>query len=499
MRGSVFYTLAIAFCLGIFGRSLFNIDNAYAYALLVLAGALFVWCRRMGSRTFLLALTFLSIALGILRYDVATWDDRVGVFDMVVGDAVTLEGVVSREPDARANTTHLYVEVTELDGRAVDELVLVYASRFPEFEYGDRIRAVGELGRPEVFATDLGRTFDYPGYLSARGVTYTLAFADVEQIGEGEGVVALGALLSLKHAFMDRLEAVLPEPQAGLAEGLVLGVKRALGEDLEDAFRATGIIHIVVLSGYNVTIVAEAIMRLLAYFCGPRTRTIFGIVAIAAFALIAGLSATVLRASLMACLILAARATGRIYDVTRGLVVAGIVMLIANPKLLVFDPGFQLSFVATLGLILLAPLIEAKLALVPTRFQVREFVTATVATQIFVLPLLLYSIGELSLVAVLVNALVLPVVPPAMLLIFLAGAMGLASAALALPFAFLAHLLLSYMIWIVEWFAALPFASVPVSSFPFWVVVVSYALLALFMYRAYAGTENTLGASAPRV
>jgi competence protein ComEC len=282
---------------------------------------------------------------------------------------------------------------------------------------------------------------------------------------------------------MRSVEALIPEPAAGLAHGLVLGVKRALGDELERSFRIAGIIHIVVLSGYNITIVVEATMRLLSYFFRPRTRVVFGALAIVAFALIAGLSSTVIRASFMAVLVLVARATGRTYDVLRALVFAGLVMLLVNPKLLVYDPGFQLSFLATLGLILLAPLIEERLSLVPTRFQIREFITATVATQIFVLPLLLYSIGEFSLVAVLVNVLVLPVVPFAMLFVFLSGMLGFVSSLIALPFAYIAYLLLGYIIAMAEWFAALPFAALIVPTFPFWITIIAYAVMAYAMYR----------------
>ena len=165
----------------------------------------------------------------------------------------------------------------------------------------------------------------------------------------------LAILFIFKQKFIKALEAVIPEPQAGLGEGLLLGVNEALGDELKTAFRKTGIIHIVVLSGYNVMIVAEAIMRLLAFWFTPWIRLLIGLIAIGGFAFLVGLGPTVVRASLMAALILVARATGRHYAVLRSLMFAGLVMLIFNPHLLVFDPGFQLSFLATLALIWLAP------------------------------------------------------------------------------------------------------------------------------------------------
>ncbi len=483
MRAAVLYALTIGFASGIFFRSLFDIASGSAA---IAAGSLCLFALALRVRTgrwsrvgVVLIFVALAGALGVVRYDVAVRHERTALAEMHLGEEVVIEGVVDREVDARARTAQLSVRVEALNGESVDTRVLVVTERFPEFFYGDRVRVRGSLERPEAFETDLGRTFNYPGYLAARGIRYVMPFAGVERVGAAEGNAVLSTLLATKGAFMRALESVLPEPYAGLGEGLLLGVKRALGADLEEVFRVTGIIHIVVLSGYNVTIVAEAIMRVLARFFRVRTRVIFGIAAIAAFALTAGLSATVLRASLMAVLVLAARATGRIYDVMRALMLAGTAMLLVNPMLLVFDPGFQLSFLATVGLIVLAPLIEAHLSWVPTRLQIREFLTATIATQLFVLPLLLYSIGQFSLVSVVVNVLVLPAVPAAMLMTFLTGVIGLASTTLALPVGFGAYLFLRYIIEVAEWFAGIPYAAFVVPAFPFWVVIVAYALFAL--------------------
>ncbi len=483
------YIIALAFSTGIFIRTFVIIPEFFVYGLVLVGGVLMVvWLRKgkgreTSSRALFLSLTLITLAFGILRYDISTRNDFNPRVEQYLDEEIVLEGVIIREVDERENTSQLTVRADVLDGASSEVRVLVLTERFPEFRYGDRIRVVGTLEHPDSFETDLDRTFDYAGYLSARGIAYIMPFATVERIGQGNGNPVMAALLSVKYAFMENIEISIPEPYAGLAHGLVLGVKRALGEDLERAFRTAGIIHIVVLSGYNITIVVEATMRLLSYFFRPRTRVIFGALAIVAFALIAGFSSTVIRASFMAVLVLVARATGRTYEVLRALMLAGLVMLIINPKLLVFDPGFQLSFLATLGLILLAPLIEERLSLVPTRFQIREFITATVATQIFVLPLLLYSIGEFSLVAVLVNVLVLPVVPFAMLLIFLSGMIGFVSTTLAVPFAYFAYLLLGYIIAMAEWFASLPFAALIVPAFPFWITIIAYAVMAYAMYR----------------
>jgi competence protein ComEC len=166
----------------------------------------------------------------------------------------------------------------------------------------------------------------------------------------------------------------------------------------------------------------------------------------------------------------------------RALLIAGVAMLLINPYLLVYDPGFQLSFLATLGLIVLAPFIESKLHLVPTTFQAREFLTATVTTQLFVLPLLLFQIGAFSVVSVIVNVLVLPMVPVAMFFTFVAGVGGMLVTELGILLGFVAHLSLSYIILIAKLFSGLPFAAVTVPSFPLWVMAVAYGGMAYVIF-----------------
>jgi len=477
MGGFLFYTGATSFGIGIFLRSLFELSSEVVTVSLVVSFAFAALWSRARSTLFLAgSISLLLLSLGMLRVDVTMWQEPS--LTALENQEVTLEGVVLREPDVRESNQHLYVRDS-----ASDELVLVTTDKFLNVSYGDAVRVSGTLEVPEAFETDLGRTFNYPGYLRARGVSHMVSFADVEVMGHGEGNPVRSSLFTLKHWFMGELETLVPEPAAGLGEGLLLGVKRALGENLDTVFRRAGIIHIVVLSGYNVMIVAEAIMRLLSFAFMPRVRLIIGVVAISAFAIMVGLGATVVRASIMAVFVLIARATGRTTAILRTLTLAGIVMLLINPYLLAFDPGFQLSFLATLGLILVAPHIERALHMVQTKYQVREFVVATIATQIMVLPLLLYLMGQLSVVAVVVNVLVLPVVPFAMGLTFAAGMVGAVTPALGAAVGLFATLLLNYIVYVATFFAALPFAAFAVPAFPFVLVVLLYVLLGYSLWR----------------
>lgn len=469
-----FYLSIAAFMGGVLCHSFFEVSLSVILWLAMLAFVVAL-VGRGKSRFLLVSLGAFCFSLGLLRTEWASWDTINPYLESQVERQLSLEGVIKREPEDRENSTRLYVKTDH-------GLILVMTPLGGGWRYGDSVIVNGTLKKPEEFETDLGRVFNYPGYLLAQGISYQISFAEVEK-REDSGSIDLAVLYDIKHYFMLNLERLIPEPQVGLGEGLILGVKKALGEDLEQTFRQTGIIHIVVLSGYNVMIVVTFILFILGSIFGRKLSTVFGIIGIILFALLVGLGATVIRASLMASLLLVMGFTGRIYLALRGLFLAGFLMVIWNPYSLAFDIGFQLSFLATLGLILISPYLSKQLTLVPSFIGMREFLVATLATQLFVLPLLLYQIGEFSVVAVIVNVIVLPMVPVAMMLTFLTGLIGFASTTLALPFAYAAHLSLSYIIVVAEWFGALPFASFTVPVFSIWFVPLGYAAIAVLVWQ----------------
>jgi competence protein ComEC len=199
---------------------------------------------------------------------------------------------------------------------------------------------------------------------------------------------------------------------------------------------------------------------------------------------------TVVRASIMAVIGMLAVHLARPHVVLRALALAGFVMVLWNPFVLAFDPGFQLSFVATLGLVLGAPIVQRFIPFVPDAFQLREIVAATCATQLAVLPLLIYQVGMVSVVAPVVNMLVLPLIPFTMLFGFLAGIAGMVSTFVATPLASIAYALLSYVFLVVEVFAKLPFSSVELPPVHWLAVSVMYVCMAFGVWRMQKTTTS---------
>ena len=477
------YIFIVAFGLGVLWRSFFDLGFYFSLFVLLLAAILLgIAALSRHNKSIIVSVILLGAGLGVLRFDVADLNKGNALLDAQIDTHIEATGVVIDEPDIRERNTKLTVLLEDVNGEVVNDKVLIHGATHPQFKYGDRISINGELLKPSGFVADDGDYFAYDKFLGKDDIYYQMVFPDMKFLSSGHGSFIRRNLFALKNTFLESVEKVVPDPQASLLGGLVVGAKQSLGEELQDDFRATGIIHIVVLSGYNVTIVADALMKTFSFL--PRAFGLsLGAGSIVLFALMTGASATIVRASIMAILVILAKHTGRTYAITRALFLAGFVMIIHNPKILVFDSSFQLSFMATLGLIYLAPKIERYFKLVPSKFQFREFAIATVSTQIFVLPLLLYKMGELSLVALPVNLLVLVVVPITMLFGFLAGVVGLLSTDLSLPFAFISYGLLTYQLTVVDFFARPPFASVQIDNFPLMAVLIMYTFYAFLIWK----------------
>ena len=484
MGTKILYAVVAGFILGVFVRSLFPLGLAFAgFAVLIAVAflALFLSDRSKARSAAVVALALFAFAGGIARTHVAVETGDPGLTSQL-GTEVVIEGVVFAEPDVREASVRLSVRADTVFAKGatttVHAGVLVVAPAHVDISYGDRIRAEGTLELPETFDTGLGRQFDYPLFLAKDGITYELSFAKVARIGTNEGKPTKTSTIWLKQTFLEGLQRALAEPQSGLAGGITVGDKRGLGDELSGTFRAVGLTHIIVLSGYNIMIVIYGISRVFAWLSVRRSIQFGASIFVAVFfALMTGFASASVRAAAMATIAVAGSATGRMYLAGRALVVVAAAMVVWNPLVLVYDPGFQLSILATAGLIVFTPLIAPRLTFITAKFALREIAATTIATQLTVLPLLLYQNGQLPVYSLFANLLVLAAVPWAMLLSLFAALAGMALGPFSVVIAFPAYALLSYMIGIAQLFAALPFAGLSIPAFSAWWLVPVYALL----------------------
>jgi competence protein ComEC len=480
MAARLFWAVVSGFLVGVFVRSVAQVGLSTATFLALLAAAsLALSYIERGKRDALIviAVGLLCAGIGTVRMQLAVQEGDT-TLNAYINKTVTLQGVVRDEPDARETSTLVHVAVSALvasSTRPVHAGVLALLPAHALVRYGDEVRVSGTLRLPEAFDTGSGRTFDFPLYLAAQGIEYEVPRANIDVQGNN-GNPFFAAAYSIKESYVAGIRAVLPEPQAGLAAGITVGDKRSIGPELSTAFQRDSLIHMVVLSGYNITVVLNAVAWLMQRL--PRTARFGGAIGVVLFFItISGGASSAVRSGLMALIAVFARATHRIYLGERVLGVVALGMVLWNPFTLVFDPSFQLSALATLGLILFTPIFSVWFSRVPERFGLREILASTCATQLTVLPLLLYQNGLFSLVALPANLLALAPVPFAMFFSFIAALSGMVLGHLGVILALPAYALLSYIIAVAQLLSSLPFAAVSVPAFSAWWLAAAYLCL----------------------
>ncbi|MEI6660273.1 MAG: ComEC/Rec2 family competence protein [bacterium] len=404
-------------------------------------------------------------------------------YTSAVGKMVSVEGQVVSAPDTRLNNTRFTIRPTDQDSNI---LAVVLNNNLKEnISYGDKVKVMGLLDTPKNFTTSSGKEFNYERYLANQDIYFIVSNADISVLSTNGGLFFVRNLYRLRNAFMDNIGRSLYPPESDLADGLVLGARGGFDSSMRDKFIATGTIHIVALSGYNVTIVAKGVMSVLGLFLSQTLSISFGILVIILFIIMSGSSSTAIRAGIMAIIALTGQMTGRTYSAGRALVIAGLLMVAWDPRVLT-DISFQLSFIATFGVLYITPKVIHWVRFIPYRFGLRELVATTLGATISVLPILLYSTGILSLVSLPANILILPLMPFTMLMIFITGMFGFISITLALPFAFITHLILHYMLYVISFFASLSFASVTIQSFPLTLTIIFYILMLRWVFKKKA-------------
>jgi competence protein ComEC len=492
MRDRVFYTICFGFLFGVLLCS-FVFVNLYfilLLSLISLALVLFFTLISKNNWGIIFSVFILAFSFGIFRFhtvDVPPPD----FFESKVGQKVSFSGEIVDEPSIKENSQQLTVLLNDrgrtsgsLDVRPFTTEILISTGLDIDYKYGDEINFSGTLKKPENFITDQGKEFDYINYLRKDGVFYVMNYPKIDIVSRGNGNFVQSILFSAKEKFLDKMNSAIVAPENLLMGGLILGEKANFDQSFRQSFINTGTIHIVALSGYNVTIVAEWIMKLFAKvpYATKNFGIGLGILAIILFIIMTGGSSTAIRAGIMATLALVARATGRNYDVARALVLACVFMVLLNPLILAYDVSFQLSMLATIAVIFLAPRIEKYFLWVPDYFELRDIISVTCAAYIFVFPFILYEMGNFSLVALPTNVLILPFIPFTMMLGFITGFVGLIWYILAVPIGYISYLFLHYELGVISFFSNLPFSNFSFPDFPLLFTTLIYVY---FVYRLF--------------
>ena len=427
-----------------------------------------------GGAVRLLALASVALLLGGVRVAASAGPGEADPLASYAGDAI-LTGRIVEAPLARGSRIEAVVEVDGI-GRPGDPSIarpdqphprVLLRVSYLRATYGDRIETSGRLSRPR----------SRPGFpheqILARQRIFWVVDAGGARVLDRAEVSLTGVLGELRGQFEANTRALLPEPHASLVAGIVFGARVGLPPDLKADMAATGTSHLTAVSGANVAMVAGAALVLARGAVDAAPASALAIVAVWLYTILVGAPPSAQRAATMATFALLAVGLGRQPDTFAALMLAVAAMLAWDTGL-AFDLGFQLSVVATAGLVLLAPSIEGWFGRLPG--VVRGQLGIAIAAQIATLPLILSTFQRLSLVSLPANVLAAPLIPPMMVT-------GAAIALLGwIPWldtllGWIAWLLASALLTVIQTAADVPGGTLAVGRSPAWLPLGWYAIL----------------------
>ncbi|MBN2502972.1 MAG: ComEC/Rec2 family competence protein [Anaerolineales bacterium] len=438
----------------------------------------------------LIALSLLTLCLGGWRYTAALPQyspDFIATYnDTDVKLAVV--GVVSEPPDGRDTYTNLRIRTEtlrledDINHFAVHGLLLARVPNGETWHYGDRVILTGYLETPPE-----DEAFSYRDYLARQGVYSMMRYGQPALLESGGGNRLVGWVYTFKEQALAMVYRLFPDPEASLMAGILLGVESGIPENVRGAFNDTGTSHVIAISGFNITIIAGIFMTFFSRWLGRWRGAVVAVIGIAIYTFLVGADAAVVRAALMGGLALFAQQVGRRQLGLNSLAFVAAVMAIFNPQV-PWDVGFQLSFAATLGLVLYAgPLGEWFVRFASRHLPnetveriagpVGEYFLYTLAAQITTLPIIIYHFQRFSISSFPANVFILPAQPPVMILGGVAVLLGLLVRPVGQLFAYLTWPFVAYTIRMVEWFAQFKGGVYVTGQVGLWAVVGFYAAL----------------------
>ncbi len=465
--------VSCAWIAGILLGSRLDVAPLWLLAGLAPLPALWLFRKRRPPLALITVCLFLVLA-GIVRYPAASVPGEGDLAFYNDSDAVDMIGVVADAPETGGKTTHLRLAVSEItvagQPREVAGDALLYLPPYPTYAYGDLLEVTGKLSTPPQLDD-----FDYAAYLARRGISATMLYPETEILATDQGFPPLAWIHSLRGRLADALTEVLPEPQASLAQGVLLGMRSSIPETVKDDFARSGTAHLLAISGLHVTIIAGLVLGIAARLFGRRRHlhVWLALTAVWLYALLAGMQAPVSRAAIMASLFLIAEMLGRQRSTPTALAFAAAAMVAVNPTIL-WEASFQLSFVAMLGLVTLAPRLQslgqrAIAALAgddadnPVVGVIGGYLTDNLAVTLGVIiavwPIVAHYFGIVSWVAPLTTLLALPALPWVLITGSLAAGLGVVALPLGQAAGWIAWVFISYLIAVTGGLASLPGAA----------------------------------------
>lgn len=375
---------------------------------------------------------------------------------------------------------------------------------YPKLNYGTEIKINGEIQEPPIF-----EEFDYRSYLKKEGVDAVIYLPQIETVKTKDFSFKKSIFL-FKSKLRSSLHSVLPYPHNTVAGAMVLGDSDRVPEKMKELFSSTGIRHIIAISGMHVTVIAGLLLAFFSSFLGFKRDLCFYLISlfIAFFVFFVGYPASAVRAGVMAIVLLFSFKTGKIYNAPKTLFITAVFMLILNPLLLVYDIGFQLSFLAVLGIIYLTPVFEKLLGrnlsflkLENKKTSMKEslisLLSVSIGAYLITLPVIVYNFKTVSLLAPITNLVAVPLLPMIIISSFLASVLNFFSNVLGFLMSLPAFLSLETVIRFSKLIEKIPLSSLTVEIDIWWVITAYTLLIFLILFtqfkeRLYSPVFNKL-------
>jgi len=500
-KSKIFFYFCLSFIGGIFFSSFFAPPIIFLWAGLIFGIFLIsvFWTRKTLA---ILGFCLLFLTAGIWRYQMVELGIRNNELRKYNDQEkiITLKGLVVKEPDIREKSVKLTIQPENLNGR-----VLITTNRYPQYQYGDKLKITGKLKTPLEFAASkeasiapAGREdFNYQDYLKKDGIYSVMDFPKIELIEKNQGNLIYAKILTFKEKLRESIEQNLSPPQSSILGAIILGDKRKISEEWKTKLNFAGVRHITAISGLHVTILTSILMTILIGFGFWRQQAFwFSIILITLFIIMTGLQPSAIRAGIMGGLFLLGQYLGRFSVSSRSIVFAAAIMLFQNPLLLKLDVGFQLSFLAVMGIIYLMPIFhDYFLKWLPIKWlqkfwwlswlpikSIGSILVMTFSAYFFTLPILIYNFGYFSLIAPITNVLILPSLPFIMGLGFIFGLTGIIFQPVGWLLSWPCWLLLTYLIKIVDWLSSFSWSAYTLEIAWIWLPI-SYLILGFITWR----------------
>lgn len=483
----IFLILLLSFISGIALASFLKISFFICYVLFLLAVLVLFFGWKNG-KIRMVGFVLIFIVFGIIRYNLSWPKITADKIQFYNNEKVKIEGMVinvNKKLDKEEIIFKSEKLIKNGTVRKVSGKVLLYMPLYSNYQYGDKLQIFCQLFKPEPIAD-----FAYHEYLAKQDI-YSICFPEEVKILERKkGNIFTQIAFEVKNKVKLAIEQNIKEPEGSVLATLLLGIKKEVPSEVRNWFSLTGTAHILAISGLHVSVLAKILLYFAISFLGlARPKAFYFVVLILIFyVLLAGAPASAIRAGMMGFLVLLAEKIGRRSYPLNLIILAAALILLFNPKLLKSDIGFQLSFSTVLGITLLEDYFFSLfnfLKFLPNKLRtIQNYLATTCSAYLFSLPLLLFYFGNLSLVAPIVNVLILPILPLVMGLGFIFAFGTLIYFFLAKILAWPVWLFLHYILWVVKFFARLSFLSFNLGKINFFLVVSLYFLIIVFVIKA---------------